>query len=235
MNNRNVFPDDHTPSNDSTADDDLLLQQVRDALAPMPTVNRQKIADILSAVAERRQTPVQRFWLRAGYALDQFRYTTSPLARGTAVAALFVIIGYVSRGALTGSGDAGSTAPMVADAALPRESMPGAAAPSVPLQAVEGATDPSQRLVSVQFVLDAREVADAGTVSVVGDFNNWDVAAHPMTLDRGAWSVSLPATPGRHDYAFVINGERWIADPRAPRSTDTDFGRPGSVILVQTP
>jgi hypothetical protein len=33
----------------------------------------------------------------------------------------------------------------------------------------------------------------------------------------------------------VINGKRWLADPRAPRASDSDFGRPGSVMLVQTP
>jgi len=228
MNSRDHFPDDRTSRAGDATDDDLLLQQVRAALTPMPTVDRQKIADILAAVAERRQTPMQRVWMRIGYTVDQFRYSTSPLARGAAVAALFVVIGYVSRGALTDSRDGVSAAPVVATSAVD-------AVPAVALQPVDDATDPSQRLVSVQFVLDAREVTDAGTVSVVGDFNNWDVTANPMTIDKGAWSVSLPATPGRHVYAFVINGERWIADPRAPRATDSDFGRPGSVILVQTP
>jgi hypothetical protein len=36
-------------------------------------------------------------------------------------------------------------------------------------------------------------------------------------------------------YAFVVNGERWLADPRAPQAADADFGRPGSVIIVQAP
>ena len=87
----------------------------------------------------------------------------------------------------------------------------------------------------MQFVLDAREVPDANRITVVGDFNDWNVNATPLTLDRGAWSVSLPATQGRHVYAFVIDGERWMADPRAPKAPDADFGRPGSVIIVPTP
>ena len=89
--------------------------------------------------------------------------------------------------------------------------------------------------IPAQFVLDAREAADATSLSVVGDFNDWDVSATPMTLEGGVWSVTLPVTPGRHVYAFVVNGTRWVADPRAPRATDSDFGRPGSVIIVQTP
>ena len=242
MNSRDDIPRDRASRTNGTpeggADDDLLLQQVRAALSPMPTVDRQKIADILAAVAERRQTPLQRLRTRVLYALDQFRYATSPLARGAAVAALFVVVGYVSRGNVVGDtrGDLTDIPPVATRAADSATVMAfPVAAPGVSLQPVDAPADASQRLASVQFILDAREVSDAATVSVVGDFNNWDVAATPMTLDRGAWSVSLPTTPGRHIYAFVVNGERWIADPRAPRATDTDFGRPGSVILVQTP
>lgn len=227
----------HPPrsGDDLGLDDDVLLQQVRASLSPMPSVDRRAIADILAAVAERKQTPFQRLRTRAAYALDQFRYATSPLTRATAVATLFVVVGYVSRSILVQDAvDApGVGAPVVASGA--GTAVDSTPTPSIAVQSVDAPADPSVRLVSVQFVLDAREVAGASTVSVVGDFNNWDVRATPMTLDRGAWSVSLPTTQGRHVYAFVIDGERWIADPRAPKATDSDFGRPGSVIIVQTP
>jgi len=78
-------------------------------------------------------------------------------------------------------------------------------------------------------------LSHARTLSVVGDFNDWNVAASPMAREGELWSVSLPVTPGRHVYAFVVNGTEWIADPRAPRAADADFGRPGSVIIVQSP
>jgi Glycogen recognition site of AMP-activated protein kinase len=240
MSNREYHPGGRPPQaprsgDDLGTDDDVLLQQVRAALAPMPSVDRRAIADILAAVAERKQTPFQRFRTRVTYTLDQFRYATSPLARATAIATLFVVVGYTSRSYLVRDAATPSTTatPMVANGeARVVDSTP---TPTVSLQAVEGVADPTGRLVSVQFVLDAREVSGAASVSVVGDFNNWDVRATPMTLDRGAWSVSLPTTQGRHVYAFVVDGERWIADPRAPKATDSDFGRPGSVIIVQTP
>ena len=34
------------------------------------------------------------------------------------------------------------------------------------------------------------------------------------------------------DEPFVVDGKTWIADPRAPRAQDSDFGKPGSVLLV---
>ena len=99
--------------------------------------------------------------------------------------------------------------------------MTPAAAPGV-LLASHGST-------VVQFVLVA---PDAKSVSLVGDFNDWDPAATPLRTASGAWSVALRLVPGRHRYAFVIDGVRWIADPLAPPAPDDDFGSPGSVVTV---
>jgi hypothetical protein len=43
--------------------------------------------------------------------------------------------------------------------------------------------------------------------------------------------VEVPLEPGRHEYAFVVDGERWLADPAAP-TTGGDFGTPNSVVTV---
>lgn len=81
----------------------------------------------------------------------------------------------------------------------------------------------------VRFVL----VAPASTVALVGDFNNWDVAATPMTRDaNGVWTATLRLEPGWHAYAFVVDGSRWVHDPRAPRAPADDFGVPRSVVVV---
>jgi hypothetical protein len=85
--------------------------------------------------------------------------------------------------------------------------------------------------LAVQFVLVA---PDARSVALVGDFNDWDAAATPLraTATGGAWSVAVRLPPGRHRYAFVIDGTRWVADPAAPPAPDDDFGSPGSVVTV---
>ena len=76
----------------------------------------------------------------------------------------------------------------------------------------------------------------ATSVEVVGDFNEW--ARGRTELGRsgapGVWAVSVPLSPGRHEYAFIINGSRWVADPLAVKSSD-DFGTESSVIRVGTP
>jgi hypothetical protein len=87
----------------------------------------------------------------------------------------------------------------------------------------------------IKFVLVAPH---ASTVAVVGDFNNWDAQATPMTRTPtgGTWSVAIPLRAGRHVYAFVVNGAngstQWVADPTAPLAPEDGLGAPNSVVLV---
>ena len=85
---------------------------------------------------------------------------------------------------------------------------------------------------TVQFLLLA---PSAARVTVVGDFNDWNAEATPLAPVQerpGVWSVQVPVAPGRHEYAFVVDGERWTPDPLAPRASGDDFGTPNSVITV---
>ena len=83
----------------------------------------------------------------------------------------------------------------------------------------------------VQFVLVA---PSARSVSLVGDFNDWDPAAMPLreAADAGVWSVTVPLSTGRHQYVFMVDGNRWTLDPAAPRAVEDSFGTPNSVITV---
>jgi hypothetical protein len=83
--------------------------------------------------------------------------------------------------------------------------------------------------VAVRFVLYA---PDARQVSVAGTFNQWDRGAAPLVpAPGGVWSVTLLLPAGEHQYTFVVDGERWVADPAAP-AVDDGFGRTNSVLAV---
>jgi hypothetical protein len=75
--------------------------------------------------------------------------------------------------------------------------------------------------------------SNASSVELVGDFNEWTKGATNLKRSGapGVWTVSVPLVPGRHEYAFIVNGTRWIADPLATKSSD-DFGTESSVIRV---
>jgi 1,4-alpha-glucan branching enzyme len=89
---------------------------------------------------------------------------------------------------------------------------------------------PAASPVTVRFVLFA---PDAQQVSLAGTFNQWDPAATPLvrTGTPGVWSATLILPAGQHQYAFVVDGARWVADPGAP-AVDDGFGRRNSVLSL---
>jgi 1,4-alpha-glucan branching enzyme len=84
--------------------------------------------------------------------------------------------------------------------------------------------------VTVRFVLFA---PDAKQVGVAGTFNQWDAAATPLvrTGSAGLWTATLNLPAGQHQYAFVVDGARWVPDPGAP-AVDDGFGRRNSVLAL---
>ena len=80
---------------------------------------------------------------------------------------------------------------------------------------------------SVAFSFDAPQAA---TVAVVGDFNDWKPT--PLIKKGTAWELRMRLAPGQYNYAFVVDGSRWVADPTAPRNAVDDFGSPNSVVTV---
>ena len=87
----------------------------------------------------------------------------------------------------------------------------------------------SPALVTVRFVLSA---PDAHAVSVAGTFNQWNAAATPLVrTDGGVWTATITLPAGEHQYAFVVDGARWVPDPAAP-AVDDGFGRRNSVLTL---
>ena len=94
------------------------------------------------------------------------------------------------------------------------------------------------RVKTHQLYINGEFVAPhASSVALVGDFNNWDPKATPLRAAStgGVWSVEVPIQPGRHLYAFVVDGTVWRPDPAAPQATGEDFGEPNSALTVADP
>jgi hypothetical protein len=85
--------------------------------------------------------------------------------------------------------------------------------------------------VLVQFRLEAPH---ANQVALAGDFSEWQPAHTMRRSETGVWTVVVPLQPGIHDYAFVVDGERWVPDPLAPPVAD-GFGGVNSRLAVLTP
>ena len=79
----------------------------------------------------------------------------------------------------------------------------------------------------------------ARSVSLVGEFNQWQKNTIALRAGSrpGVWTVDVPLSDGRHEYAFIVRdaqGEHWVADPLAQTKLD-DFGTERSVISVGSP
>lgn len=90
---------------------------------------------------------------------------------------------------------------------------------------------PGTQQVLTQFVLAA---PDAKNVALAGDFTGWQPAFTMTRTEPGVWTVVVPLDPGIHQYSFVVDGERWVPDPAAPKVND-GFGGINSRIAVLTP
>lgn len=101
---------------------------------------------------------------------------------------------------------------------------PGAVTPSAPVGAIS-----EDAAGNVHFELALPRQAQA--VSIVGDFNGWDAKATPMTREGGEWSAKVALPPGRHVYAFVVDGATWVVDPMAPQVPDAGYGPTNAVIV----
>jgi len=88
---------------------------------------------------------------------------------------------------------------------------------------------PKLTLRTVNFVCIAPQ---AQSVSLVGDFNEWNAATHPMkkAID-GSWVLGVDLKHGHHRYAFLVDGTLTL-DPRAQGVTRNDQGERVSLVPV---
>ena len=72
----------------------------------------------------------------------------------------------------------------------------------------------SKPVAKVTFDLPAAAVTGAKGVSLVGDFNDWDVAAQPLKKQKdGSFKAVVELPVGaEYQYRFVIDGQTWEND-----------------------
>jgi hypothetical protein len=72
--------------------------------------------------------------------------------------------------------------------------------------------------------------APSGTVSIAGDFNNWQ--AVPMQREAADWVARLPLAPGVYNYTFRSAGGEWFVPVSTPGRRDDGFGGYLAVLVV---
>jgi hypothetical protein len=89
----------------------------------------------------------------------------------------------------------------------------------------------AQQLVSLHFELHA---PGADKVELLGTFNSWQTGDVVLVGPdaSGHWTATVELPEGRHEYIFLVDGERWMADPKAATLRPDGFGHVNSVIQV---
>jgi 1,4-alpha-glucan branching enzyme len=73
----------------------------------------------------------------------------------------------------------------------------------------------------------------ASTVTVVGDFNNWDKAATPMKKRKkdGVFATALTLTAGEvYQFRYWLDGSHWENDWAADDYVPNGYGEDNSVV-----
>jgi len=199
------------------AERDPVLDRAISELKALPPLDREAVSRIVAAAATAR--------LHAADDDDFVPARTSGrslrLSWTIGIAAAAAFAGFLARGVWTSpASDAPAATSVVAQ-------------PGVRVQPASD-SDAEVRPILKQFVLDN---ATARRVALVGDFNNWNPSATPLTRDpiSGAWTTVLAIAPGRHVYGFMVDDSILVLDPRAPKTKDPALGVEGSVVIVGKP
>ncbi|TAL18117.1 hypothetical protein EPN96_03070 [bacterium] len=94
---------------------------------------------------------------------------------------------------------------------------------------------PLKDSLAMQKVAFEFEAPNASNVSLVGDFNDWGLRDVPISANQsgGRWVFEVKLVPGRYQYAFVVDGKKWLPDPKAAGIIPDGFGGQNSVLYIQ--
>jgi len=74
---------------------------------------------------------------------------------------------------------------------------------------------------------------EAKSVTLVGDFNNWNDAATPLKKVKGTWKVALDLAVGQEfQYRYFVNGSDWHNDWEADKYVANNVDGDNSVIVT---
>lgn len=85
--------------------------------------------------------------------------------------------------------------------------------------------------VRVTFELPSSTWADR--VNLVGEFNDWDATATPMSQAHaeGDWRVTLKLEGGRrYRYRYLVDGKEWLNDWHADDYAENPYSTQDSVV-----
>lgn len=97
---------------------------------------------------------------------------------------------------------------------------------------IGGRWENSNGMVSVRLHFQG---AGVQSVSVAGDWNDWNPEAQPMRqIDHsGTWEITIQVKKGVDlRYQFIVNKTNWLPDPLAPIKVQDQYGGTNSILHI---
>jgi len=85
----------------------------------------------------------------------------------------------------------------------------------------------------VTFMLSKKASGKAKTAHLVGEFNNWETYANPLSRQKdGSFSAALNLETGReYQFRYLLDGNTWVNDEAADRQAPTPFGNSENSVI----
>jgi 1,4-alpha-glucan branching enzyme len=96
--------------------------------------------------------------------------------------------------------------------------------------------EPVSKTGQVRVTFELPSTMWAERINLVGEFNDWDTTATPMTHNRtdANWKVTLFLEPGRrYRFRYLVDGKEWLNDWHADDHVDNPYGSYDSVVDLQ--
>ncbi|KJR41750.1 glycoside hydrolase family 13 domain protein [Candidatus Magnetoovum chiemensis] len=91
-----------------------------------------------------------------------------------------------------------------------------------------------KKTCTVTFTMPKEGAIDAKSISIAGDFNNWNIFTHQMNKNsNGDYTITIELDCGKeYQYKYCIDGKYWENDWKADKYVLSDFNTENSVVIV---
>jgi 1,4-alpha-glucan branching enzyme len=95
------------------------------------------------------------------------------------------------------------------------------------------AKTPAKRKGFVRVTFELSSTLWAERVNLVGEFNDWDTTATPMTRNRSDanWKATVELKTGQsYGFRYLVDGKEWLNDWHADDHVENPYGSYDSVV-----
>lgn len=95
-----------------------------------------------------------------------------------------------------------------------------------------GKKESSYFIIDPNYTFRLKGFANARSVFLAGDFNDWSPNSLAMKKEGDEWVFTVHLDPGKHLYKFIVDG-KWIIDPGNKLWEDNEHSSSNSVLWIE--